>query len=107
MDHVIKVLRFGFRNLLKNPGFTAVAVITLALGIGANTAIFSLVYATLLKPLPYNNAERLVTFRGNHSLPDALDVDRSSRTLENVGVYADWPFDLIQGSTPEQVDGAI
>lgn len=106
-ESIAQDVRYGLRTLRKYPGFMAVAVITLALGIGANTAIFSLVYATLLKPLPYNDAERIITFRGNHSLPDALDIDRSSRTLENVGVYADWPFDFIQASTPEQVDGAI
>ncbi|PYV20206.1 MAG: hypothetical protein DMG24_23515 [Acidobacteria bacterium] len=53
-------LRYGFRMLTKNGGFTAVAVITLALGIGANTAIFSIVYGVMLKPLPFADASRLV-----------------------------------------------
>src|SRR5436190_21344558 len=53
-------LKFAFRQLLKNPGFTAVVVLTLALGIGANTAIFSVVYAVVLRPLPFPESERLV-----------------------------------------------
>src|SRR2546425_903088 len=53
-------LKFAFRQLLKNPGFTAVAMLTLALGIGANTAVFSVINATLLRPFPYENPERLI-----------------------------------------------
>jgi len=65
MQTVWQDLRFGARMLLKNPGVTAVAVITLALGIGANTAIFSVVNAVVLRPLPYPNANRLVALSEN------------------------------------------
>jgi putative ABC transport system permease protein len=71
MRNLWRDLIFGFRLLVKNPGFTAVAVLALALGIGANTAIFSVVYATLLAPLPYNQPDRIVMVwsqvNGNHN----------------------------------------
>lgn len=93
-------LRFAVRQLRKSPGFTAIAVLTLALGIGANTAIFSVVNAVLLKPLPFPNPEQLLavgminpnngTSRdqlGSLSYPDYFDFRKDNRTLANLALY--------------------
>src|ERR1044071_6051566 len=85
MDSLMKDIRFGVRSLLKRPAFTAVAVITIALGIGVNTAIFSVINAVLLRPLPYDDPSRLMSFRSNQSAPDLADVESQSKTFSRLG----------------------
>src|SRR6266536_1296203 len=77
-------LKFALRQLLKNPGFTAVAIMTLAIGIGANTAIFSFVNAILLRPLPYREPERLVMVFENHP------VNGWSKNFVGAPVLGEW-----------------
>src|ERR1700704_731427 len=96
MNNLIRDIRYGVRSLLARPGFTALAVFTLALGIGACTAIFSVVDGVLLRPLPYPHAEQIVQLREVNSNgariafaePNYLDVRARSRTLEAVAEYS-------------------
>jgi putative ABC transport system permease protein len=107
MTNLIKDIRYAARLLRKNPGFAAIAIITLALGIGANTAIFSVVNAVLLKPLPYGSPDRLVSIARGQSRPDIKDVGEQSQTLEKVGTFAQWSMDLVGGEQPLKIDAAI
>ena len=82
IDSLCQDFRYGFRSLRKNPGFSAVVVITLALGIGANSAIFSLVYAAVLRPLPFPQVDRLVFVSTGKVPAGPFNSGASGRELE-------------------------
>jgi predicted permease len=107
-------LRYGMRTLGKNKGFAAVAILTLAMGIGANTAIFSVVQGVLLAPLPYSEPDRLVTVWLNNfrlksptelSYRDFLDWQRGAPPFEKISAYAWRSFDLSSPGNPEHLEG--
>ena len=117
MDVFWKNLVYSARMLLKKPGVTAVAILAIGLGIGANTAIFSVVNTVLLQPLPYEQPNQLVRLateqrnqaldgRGSFSVPDFLDVQRSSTTLQHVAVVQQTGTIATEGGDPERLIGA-
>jgi putative ABC transport system permease protein len=95
-------LRYGIRTLAKSPGFALIAILTLGLGIGANTAIFSVVNGVLLNPLPYRDPDRLVSLRSNESVPDLADIKAWTQSYEDLGGTTFAPLDFTGGSEPEQ-----
>src|SRR5471030_2312726 len=108
--------RHALRMLIKQPVFTLVAVLTLTLGIGANTAIFSLLYQVLLRPLPYPNAERLVFVWNSYpkgggggptevSIPDYLDRRTEASAIEDATLFTTRAMTLSAGQQPEQLVG--
>src|SRR5262245_11696312 len=118
MNSLLADLRYGLRMLWKQPGFTLVSIITLALGIGANTAIFSVVNAVLLRPLPYAEPERLVWMWGNFrggtntasvSTLDFLDYREQNRAFEQLGAFfsGDSFVNLTGGGEPERFRAGV
>jgi len=111
LDRLMQDLRFGMRMILKSPGFTAVAVLTLALGIGANTALFSVVNGVLLNPLPYPNPNQLVTLHeskpnfdaGSISYPNFRDWRRNNQTFSMMGISRADSFNLTGLGEAEQM----
>ncbi|MFY9555605.1 MAG: ABC transporter permease [Blastocatellia bacterium] len=114
MENLFQDVRYGFRMLLKRPGFTTIAVVTLALGIGANTAIFSVVNAVLLRPLPYADPDRLVLFYGTNRQmgfsgqwavcdPDYPDWKSQSGVFGDIAAYQRQFFTLTDPGDPERL----
>jgi len=120
---MINDLRYALRTLLRSPGFTLVAILTLALGIGANTAMFAVVSAVLLKPLPFNDADRLMLVHltvpdreaqniggrreNTWSYPKYRTFLELQRTFDSTALFAEREFSLSGEESPERVRGEV
>jgi putative ABC transport system permease protein len=117
MEILRKDITYGVRMLIKSPGFTAVALLALTLGIGANTAIFSVVNSVLLRPLPYSDPGRLIQLwetsarKGRSgipaSYPNFADWRDQNQAFEQVVAYSDWTFNLTGTGEPERIRSAV
>ncbi len=117
MTTLVQDLRHAFRLMVRAPGFTCAALVTLALAIGVNTAVFSVVYGVLLRPLPYLDADRIVLLSEEH--PGGIPIIRDprlsnltfeawrprARTLEAMSAYSTQEFTIVNGSEIERIDG--
>ncbi|MGH9764024.1 MAG: ABC transporter permease, partial [Blastocatellia bacterium] len=116
MGKQMRDIRYGIRTLLRTPGFTAVAIIALALGIGANTAIFSVVDAVVLRPLPYADPRGLMVIHEDISAferplysvpaPDTIDFQKQNHSFEGVAAFQNQQYELSGRGEPRQVTGA-
>lgn len=109
LDSIVQDLRFAIRGLRSRPGFTAVALVTLTLGIGANVAMFSVVDAVALRPLPYPSSERLVRVWPERRLTAEMFEGLSAHMTgyDALGVHARWSFKLSDDATPTIAEGAV
>ncbi|NIP57752.1 MAG: FtsX-like permease family protein, partial [Gemmatimonadetes bacterium] len=114
VDDLLQDLRYGLRTLRKSPRFAVAVLLTLGLGIGANTAIFTVVDGVLLRPLPFEASDRLVYLtrpgevEADVSLPDVRDWRAETSTLESVGLYMSrWALDLTGWGTPERLEAQL
>lgn len=116
MSVLLQDIRYGLRRAYKNPGVTMVAAFSIALAIGANTTVFSLINAFLLRPLPFAEPERLVAIHETQlkqgvddasvSFPNFIDLKEQNKVLADVAAYEEHGYNLAVGSDPERVSGA-
>src|SRR5689334_10629643 len=117
-DQLLSDARFAARTLLKNRGFALLAILTLGLGIGANTAIFSVIYGVLLKPLPYAGSDRLVLIRQSAPLAGRADAgvsikeyfayrDQATDDFEGLVEFHQMNFDLLKRGEPDRVNTGV
>ena len=112
---MINDIRIAFRNLTRVPGFAVAFVLTLGLGIGANTAIFSVINGVLLRPLPYPEADRIMHLRqpqvaagiedSSFSFPEVADYRGRSKTIDQFVEFGDWTFNVLGRGEPHRADG--
>jgi predicted permease len=111
METLLRDLRYGIRMLIKSPGYAAIAILTLALGIGANTALFSVVNGVLLNPLPFQQPDRLVAMysrskefrRASISYPNFLDWERDNRSFSTIAAFREHNYNLTGMGQPERL----
>jgi putative ABC transport system permease protein len=117
MEKLFQDVRYGLRTLLKKPGFTAIAILTLALGIGANTAIFTVVNSVLLQALPFHEPDRLMTLweknlsrgqvHGSAGAADFNDWKNRNRSFTTLAAYFNWNFNLTDVDEPRRIQAAL
>src|SRR5215469_6517167 len=114
---MVKDIRIALRNLSRAPGFALAFMLTLGLGIGANTAIFSVINGVLLRPLPYPEADRIMHLRqpqlaagiddSSFSFPEVADYRSQSKTIDQFVEFGDWTFSVLGRGEPHRATGGL